>query len=74
MTSLLDNRKAQQQQLGITDLGSFALAILVAVVIIGLGGTILEKIQATQADNTATINDTLTWVSNNTLISEYIKP
>ena len=47
------NKKAQQR-FSINDLGTIAIALVVAAVIIGMGATILEKIQGTQAtDKTA---------------------
>ena len=68
MESLFTNRKAQA---GISDLGGFAIAILIGAVILGLGGTILDKIKTTQSDNSATLplNESLTWAGNNTAIS-----
>lgn len=68
METVLTNRKAQA---GIGDLGSFAIAILIGAVILGLGGTILDKIKTTQTDNTGvlSLNESLTWAGNNTAIS-----
>jgi len=67
MTSLRSSRNGQQAPLGINSIGTIAITILVAVVIIGLGGTILEKIQDTQADDSVTnLNQSLTWSGNNT--------
>lgn len=70
MTNLLRNRNGQRA-LGINDLGTIAIGILIAVVILGIGGTILEKIQDTQTDDTSTLvnNESLTWAGNNTAIS-----
>ena len=68
MTSLQSNRKGQQQ-LGINSIGAIAMAILIGVVIMGLGGTVLQKIQETQSDNTASTNETITWTGNNTNMS-----
>ena len=68
MESLFTNRKAQA---GISDLGSFAIAILIGAIVLGLGGTILEKIKTTQTDASSTLalNESLTWAGNNTAIS-----
>ena len=70
MTNLLRNRNGQRA-LGINDLGTIAIGILIAVVILGIGGTILEKIQDTQGDTSVTLanNESLTWAGNNTAIS-----
>ncbi|MEE9238435.1 MAG: hypothetical protein V3U58_02625 [Thermodesulfobacteriota bacterium] len=68
MEKLFTHQKAQA---GISDLGSFAIALLIGAVILGLGGTILDKIKTTQTDKTATLplNESLTWAGNNTAIS-----
>ena len=68
MKGLLKCRKGQQA-LTITSIGVIAITLVVAVVILGLGGTILEKIQGTQTDNSNTIpdNESWTWPGNNTL-------
>ena len=50
------NKKAQA--FTINDLGTIAIAIVVAAVILGLGGTILEKIQGTQTVNATAYNAT----------------
>ncbi len=68
MKGLLKYRKGQQA-MNIASLGVVAISLVVAAVILGLGGTILEKIQGTQTDNSATIpnNESWTWPGNNTL-------
>ena len=55
----------------ISGIGQIAIAILIATVILGLGGTILSKMQATQTDASATIlnNQSFTWPGNDTLTS-----
>ncbi len=55
--------------MNISSLGVIAMSLLVAAVILGLGGTILEKIQGTQTDNSNTIpnNESWAWPGNNTL-------
>ena len=66
MNSFYYNRKGQTQ-LGISSIGVIALSLLVAAVILGVGGTILEKIQNTQTDLSNFFgNETLTWAGNNT--------
>jgi len=42
------------QRFSISDLGTIAIALVVAAVILGLGGTILEKIQSTSVGNGTT--------------------
>ena len=68
MEGLLKCRKGQQA-LTITSIGVIAITLVVAVVILGLGGTILEKIQVTQTHSSNTIpdNESWTWPGNNTL-------
>lgn len=42
--------KKAQRSFGINDLGTVAIALVVAAVILGLGGTILDKVQDTQTN------------------------
>ena len=56
MAKLNNNKKAQR--FTINDLGTIAIALVVAAVILGLGGTILEKIQDTQTTNKTAFNAT----------------
>lgn len=67
METLFTNRKAQTTQ-GINGISGLVFAILIGTIILGLGGTILAKIQDTQSDNTATTenNDSFSWPGNNT--------
>ncbi|MEE9238433.1 MAG: hypothetical protein V3U58_02615 [Thermodesulfobacteriota bacterium] len=51
---LQKNRKAQR--FTINDLGTIAIALVVAAIILGLGATILEKIQGTQTTNKTAFN------------------
>ena len=51
------NKKAQRA-FSISDLGTIAIALVVASVILGLGATILEKIQGTQTVNATAFNAT----------------
>ena len=55
--------------MNIASLGVVAIALVVAAVILGLGGTILEKIQGIQTDNSNIIpnNESWSWPGNNTL-------
>ncbi len=48
------NKKAQR--FTINDLGTIAIALVVAAIILGLGATILEKIQGTQTTNNTAFN------------------
>ena len=65
----LPSNKRGQEQLNIASLGMIAITLVVAAIVLGLGGTILDKIQDTQTDNSATIpnNESWTWPGNNTL-------
>ena len=70
MKGLLKDRKGQRA-FNINSLGAIAITIVIAAVILGLGGTILDKIQGTQTDLSTTIvaNESWTWPGNNTLQS-----
>ena len=48
------NKKAQA--FTISDLGTIAIALVVAAIILGMGGTILDEIQDTQTSGTAAYN------------------
>ena len=50
------NKKAQATGFTISDLGTIAIALVVAAVILGLGATILEKLQGTQVVNKTAFN------------------
>ncbi len=69
MNILRCSRKGQMNT--INGIGQIAIAILIAAVILGLGGTILSKMQATQTDAATTIpnNQSFTWPGNDTLTS-----
>jgi len=60
------------QAFTINDLGTIAIAIVVAAVILGMGGTILEKIQGTQTTNQAAYNSSGYGLSGLTTLSEFI--
>ena len=66
----LSKVKTNKGQMGIQSIGMIALAILVAAVVLGLGGTILNSIQDSQTDAVSTIpnNQSLTWAGNDTAI------
>ncbi len=68
MNILRGSRKAQMNT--ISGIGQVAIAILIAAVILGLGGTILSKIQTTQTDAVATTpnNQSFTWQGNDTRV------
>lgn len=55
--------------MGINAISSIAFALLIGAVVLGLGGTILDKIRTTQSDNTAIIdnNESFTWTGNNSI-------
>jgi len=67
MKGILINRKGQQQ-MTIASLGVIAIALVVAVVILGMGATVLDKIQATQKDSSADhANESFTFLNNTVL-------
>ncbi len=47
------NMSKKAQAFTIADLGTIAIALVVAAVILGMGATILEKIKGTQSDESA---------------------
>lgn len=64
------NKKAQS--FTIADLGTIAIALVVAAVILGMGATILEKIQDTQATDKHAYNASGYGLSGMTTLSEFI--
>ena len=70
MNSLPSSRKGQQSGT-IASLGVIAITLLLAVVVLGLGGTILEKIQVTHSDDssTTTVNQTFIITANNSEVN-----
>jgi len=58
MKTLKTLKKKAQRGFTISDLGTIAIALVVAVIILGLGGTILETIQADQKVNGTAYNTT----------------
>ena len=69
MKGILIKNKSGQEALGIASVGAIAITIVVAVIVLGLGSTILENIQGGQSDDSATTldNESWTWTANNTL-------
>lgn len=56
------------QQTNISQIGVIAMSLIVAVIVLGLGATILDKIQTTQTVNTGShANDSCTYTTNNTI-------
>ncbi len=66
MKCLPSSRKGQRA-MNISTMGVVAISLLIAAVILGLGGTILEKIQDTQSDDTGITsnNQSFTVAANN---------
>ncbi len=64
------NKKAQQ--FTISDLGTIAIALVVATIILGLGATILEKIQSTQTINGTAFNSSGFGLTGMTTMSEFL--
>jgi len=60
------------QSFTINDLGTIAIAIVIAAIILGLGGTILERIQGTQTINSTAYNATGYGSSGLTTMAEFI--
>lgn len=67
MESFRYSRKGQQS-LNIASIGQIAITIVLAAIILGLGATILTKIQDTQSDDSASINQTMTWIGNDSIM------
>ena len=67
---IFDNTKGQTKGTGIEGIGTIAISLLIAAVILGLGANILTSIKDTAEDNTAAFgNQSLTWGGNNTAVS-----
>ncbi len=67
MKALPNDRKGQQT-MNISAIGTIAIALLIAAVILGLGGTILTTMQGAQTDTVSTtpFNESFSWLGNNT--------
>ena len=64
------NKKAQR--FTISDLGTIAIALVVAAVILGLGATILENIQDTQTINATAYNASGYGLTGMSTMAEFI--
>jgi len=56
---MLKNKKAQRS-FSINDLGSIAISLVIAVIVLGIGASILANIQSS-ADTSVNLSDTGTW-------------
>ena len=65
-----NNKKAQA--FSISDLGTIAIALVVAAIILGLGATILEKIQGTQVTDKVAFNASGFGLSGLNTMAEFI--
>jgi len=68
--SIAESKKAQA--FTINDLGTIAIALVVAAVILGMGATILEKIQGTQTTDQAAFNASGFGLSGLNSLAEFI--
>ena len=66
------NKKAQARGFTISDLGTIAIALVIASVILGLGATILEKLQSTQTVNATAFNASGFGLSGLNTMAEFI--
>ncbi len=64
------NKKAQA--FTISDIGTIAIALVVAAIILGLGATILEKIQTTQTTNGTAFNSSGFGLQGLSTMAEFI--
>ena len=64
------NKKAQA--FTISDLGTIAIALVVAAIILGMGATILEKIQGTQATDGTAYNSSAFGLTGLNTMAEFI--
>lgn len=64
------NKKAQA--FTISDLGTIAIALVVAAIILGMGATILEKIQETQVTDKSAFNASGFGLSGLNTMAEFI--
>ena len=60
------------QAFTISDLGTIAIALVVAAIILGMGGTILDEIQDTQTVDTASYNSSAYGLTGLVTLSEFI--
>ena len=56
------------QAMNLANIGAIALALVLSVIVLGMGATILTKIQDAQTDTSSTLgdNESITWPGNNT--------
>ena len=66
----MKNKKAQA--FTISDLGTIAIALVVAAIILGMGATILEKIRGTQTINDTAYNSSGYGLSGISTMAEFI--
>ena len=71
MTKLNKNKRGQRA-FTIADLGTIAIALVVAAVILGMGSTILEKIQNTQTTDGVAYNASGFGLQGMIAIAEFI--
>lgn len=64
-------RKAQKS-FSINDIGSIAIALVVAAVVLGLGATILERIQSTSVGNSSAYNASDHGMQGMLVLAEFI--
>ena len=68
----MERLNKKSQAFTISDLGTIAIALVVAAIILGMGATILEKIQESQTANAAAYNASEYGLSGLTTLSEFI--
>ena len=66
----MKNKKAQA--FTISDLGTIAIALVVAAIVLGMGATILEKIKDTQSSSTNATAISVYGLSGLSTLSEFI--
>ena len=66
------NKKAQAQAFTISDIGTIAIALVIAAIILGLGATILEQIQGTQTINGTAFNSSGFGLTGLSTMAEFI--
>ncbi len=66
------NKKGQAVGFTISDLGTIAIALVVAVIILGLGATILTEIQNTQTKDLHAYNASSQGLSGLTTMSSFV--
>ena len=64
--------KKKAQAFTISDLGTIAIALVVAAIILGLGGTILDEVQDTQTESTASYNASMYGLEGMNTLAEFI--